>query len=110
MSIVIKDHLGQEFKSIAAMCRYWNINVYTFLGRKIRGWNIEDALTRELDFGYGIGIPAKDHLGNHYMSVSHMARTYGLRPDALFKRLERGWSLKEALTTPVRKGLKTKEK
>ncbi len=108
MSIVIKDHLGQEFKSIAAMCRHWNINVYTFLARKSRGVNIEDALTRKKC--NGDCIPARDHLGKDYVSLSAMARAYGLSPHALYSRLNRGKQLKDALTTPVRKGLKTKEK
>ncbi len=46
--------------------------------------------------------PVKDHLGKNYVSMSAMARTYGISEHLLITRLGRGWSLKRALTTPIR--------
>lgn len=108
MSILIKDHLGQEFKSVSAMCRHWNIGIQTFLARKSRGVNIEDALTRKKC--NGDCIPARDHLGKDYVSLSAMARAYGLSPRALYSRLNRGKQLKDALTKPIDKKRSTKRK
>lgn len=47
-------------------------------------------------------IPARDHLGKKYVSMSAMARAYGISDHLLITRLGRGWSLKRALTTPIR--------
>ena len=40
-----KDHLGNVFPTIRAMCKHWNINVSTFSFRISKGWSIEKALT-----------------------------------------------------------------
>lgn len=42
-------------------------------------------------------IPAKDHLGNEYESLSAMARAYGITPSTLFARLKRGDGIRRAL-------------
>lgn len=39
--------------------------------------------------------------GEQYKNFSDLARANGLTPRQLFKRLSRGWSLKEALETPI---------
>lgn len=41
----IIDHKGQEFKSIVAMCEFYNIGYRVFLRRIERGHSIEEALT-----------------------------------------------------------------
>ena len=51
----------------------------------------------------GNSIPARDHLGHDYPSMSAMARAYNLCPVTLAARLNRGWSLAKALTTPTKK-------
>lgn len=40
------DHLGHEFNSRAEMCSYWGINCVLFHSRHMKGWNLEDILTR----------------------------------------------------------------
>ena len=40
----------------------------------------------------------KDHLGNEYKSVNDMLSTYGIQRRAYYLRLQRGWTLEEALT------------
>ena len=42
----------------------------------------------------------KDHLGNIYRSQKDMCAFYGITCKTLGGRLYRGWSLKDALTTP----------
>ena len=50
-------------------------------------------------------MPAKiktlDHLGNEYDSVSDMCRAYGISIRLYYDRLNRKYSLKEALTMPL---------
>lgn len=40
----------------------------------------------------------KDHLGKEYNSVQDMLLAYGIQRRAYYLRLQRGWSLEEALT------------
>ena len=95
----IKDHTGQEFKSISQMCRAWNISRSTFNARTKSGWNIEQALTKPCA---KIDIQQKDcydHLGNHYASQNKMCEHYGITHHTLNTRLNKlGWSLEDALT------------
>lgn len=47
-------------------------------------------------------IYSKDHLGNYYKSLADMARAHNLAPVTLANRLNRGMTIEDALTTPVR--------
>lgn len=40
-----RDHLGQEFSSIRAMCKHWGVLQSTYYGRKKAGRTLEEALT-----------------------------------------------------------------
>ena len=44
-NVTSKDHLGNEFATRAAMCRYWGISYFAFVFRMINGWELERALT-----------------------------------------------------------------
>ncbi len=43
------------------------------------------------------GIPARDHLGKNYVSMTAMAKAWGISEHLLITRLGRGWSLEDAL-------------
>lgn len=47
-------------------------------------------------------MPCKDHLGNSYPSRRAMARAWEISEGTLSARLKAGWSLKKALTAPLR--------
>lgn len=40
-----KDHQGNTFPSIRAMCAYWHIDTQTYQNRKKKGMSIEEILT-----------------------------------------------------------------
>lgn len=46
------------------------------------------------------GIFSKDHLGQTFQSHSAMCRHWNIDSKLVFRRLEDGWSIKDALTTP----------
>ena len=46
-----------------------------------------------------------DYLGNKYPCLTAMAKDYNIKPSILRYRLSAGWSLKDALTLPVRPGV-----
>jgi hypothetical protein len=52
------------------------------------------------------GTPTKYKISydkKRYATLSDMARAYNIKPDQLHKRLERGWTLNEALSIPIQK-------
>ena len=42
---VFVDHNGNEFKSLAKMCNYYDIDRKVFRDRLNSGWSLKDALT-----------------------------------------------------------------
>lgn len=94
------DHLGNHFKSVSAMTKHWGISRTTYLSRINMGWSVEKALTFTIREESRPKGGAVDHLGNKFKSRSQMLTHWGIRRDTYNSRLRRGWSLKEALTTP----------
>ena len=46
--------------------------------------------------------PTQDHEGRWYNSLAEMCTAYNMGSDTYLVRIKRGWSVKKALTTPVR--------
>lgn len=97
----VVDHLGNKFESKSQMLKHWGISNATYYNRTHKeGLSMEEALTKPIAKTYSFQ-EVTDHLGNKYRSLSLMARTYGIKPITLRDRLERGWSVRKALTTPI---------
>jgi hypothetical protein len=94
------DHLGHEFVSLTAMCKYYNISTSAYKNRIAKGWSIQEALeTPNAKF-----LPESertDHLGIVYNSVKEMANHYGMALDTYKRRIKAGWSIEMALTEPL---------
>ena len=104
--IKVYDHLGHEYPSQTAMCKFYGIKQCSFLSRIKNGWTLEAALTTPI-----INTPARiarkkgfskvyDHLGNEYPSQAAMCKFYGIVRNTFVKRIALGWTLEEALTVP----------
>jgi hypothetical protein len=93
------DHKGNKFSSVKEMCDYWNIKYSTFLGRRRRGYSIEEALTYA---GNDNQFQVKDHLGNIFSSIDEICNHYGITVSMYYQRLNKGWSLEKTLTTRPR--------
>lgn len=92
-----KDHLGKTYLSISAMCRHYNISVQAYKNRLKKGFSLQDALEKPNNKL----LPKSertDHLGNIYESVKAMSNHYGIPLDTYKGRINRGWSIKKALT------------
>lgn len=103
----VQDHLGNYFSSYKEMADYHGINVDTLRDRLKGGASIEESLSDKLRINKKISKNAKkykDHLGNFYSSKSKMAENYGVSMSTFCNRLQRGWSLEEALTGKKKKG------
>ena len=95
----VKDHLGNEFNSIAEMCRHYGINNVTYVDRIKAGMTVEQALTTPVKDKYK---KCKDHLGNEYTDVKEMCEHYNIKVDTFYGRVKYGWKLEQILETPVR--------
>ena len=78
-----KDHKGTEWRTKRDMVNHYNIPYQTFKYRMRHGWSLKDALETEPE-NPGEPIPARDHLGKDYPSMT--------------ARLKSGRSIEETLT------------
>lgn len=92
---IIYDHDGKKFDSVKTMCAYHNVSVSRYKKLISQGASQKTALTRKFSDTW------HDHLGNKYRSLNEMAEAYGFSKQTLSARLNRGWKIEKALTTPV---------
>lgn len=94
----IEDHLGNKFKSIGEMCKFYGISHNMYLYRKKRGLKLDEIL--ETPSSHDRYLNCKDHLGNTFSSLTEMSKHYGQDMHVVSRRLKQKWSLKDALETP----------
>lgn len=95
MDEIVKDHLGNEYKSTAKMCITYGVPIKIYNQRiNEEGLSIEEALTK---IGEGTKRVA-DHLGKTYNSINSMCKAYGTNKKTYEKRLLEGLDPKTALT------------
>ena len=95
------DHLGNKYMSFINMCKAYGKPAPTVRSRLKAGWSLEDALTipaGEKSLSY---IKSADHLGNEYKNFTEMCQAYGKSLETVNARLNRGWTLEDALTIPI---------
>ena len=97
------DHLGQEFSSIRAMCKQWNVNTGVYRTRRNKGWTIKECLTGKQNTNI-----VYDFDGNPFPSLKAMLKHYEITDSQYRYRIESGKTLKEALIipTPYKNGTK----
>ena len=99
----VKDHLGNEFISVGAMCRHWGISETVYQSRRrVCGWPLEKILTEPVrdreDTANAIKIT--DHTGREHASISAMCRHWNVGLSTYRERRRRGWGVEKALTEP----------
>lgn len=67
----VKDHLGNEYKSISEMCRHYGINLNSYKNRIESGMSLEKSLTTPVAVRCR-GKKYTDHFGNVFNSLSEM--------------------------------------
>lgn len=91
---------GKDYKSINAAAKAFDIPSATVYGRiYYQGLSIQDALTIKQNLG---GIYSKDHKGNTYQNFKSMCKAWKIPPTRVAYRLDKGWTLEDALTKPVK--------
>ena len=98
-----KDHLGNEFPSMKAMCEHYDISENAFRDRRNKKqMSLEKILTTPAKKKHN-GL-CKDHLGNEFPNQKAMLDYYGINMNTFYRRRnEKHMSLKETLTMPVEK-------
>lgn len=99
-TVVVGDKV---YSSISSACKDNNIDPQTYTYRLQQGLSVEDALSPErLRMREALGKQCEDHLGNKYIQTKQMCDHYGIQLQTYMKRIQRGYSVKDALETPVR--------
>lgn len=95
----IKDHLGQEFVSVGAMCRHWDIDEKVYWSRKrLLEWPLDKILTTPVRNDAANAVKISDHEGREFPSISAMCRHWGIGLSTYRERRKRGWDVGRALT------------
>lgn len=97
----VKDHTGRSFVNTRAMLDAWGIKKSVYKKRIKEGMTKQEAL--ETPVAEAIrAIPCEDHEGTEFRSMLAMCQHYGISRDVYTNRIEKGWTQKDALCTPVK--------
>lgn len=91
---------GKKYRSVAAIARAEGVPMALVQPRLNRGWTLKRAITTPKATVNAASRPVTVE-GVRYESRSHACRAYGVSRNVALFRLQKGWSLKRALTTPV---------
>ena len=95
---MVRDHKGQQFDSVQAMCRHYGVPQGTFSYRHYtRGHSLEDSLTRTFVSGRTPKYGNTDHTGRKHKTFSAMCDYWGWDHRVVWARMQRGASLRDAL-------------
>lgn len=89
---MVTDHLGNEFKTVSDMCKYYNISIQTYSYRLNSKMSLEDALTTP------IGKTFTDHMGNTFNSCIAMCNFWKVNYSVFKTKINNGVPLEIALT------------
>ncbi len=100
----IKDHCGNAFPSVNAMCRYYHISQDNYYQRIRSGWSVEDALAVPIRDNRArayiceeTGTGVCDHEGNRFNTVEDMCNYHNIPKALYYNRKWKGWSLEQRL-------------
>ena len=94
---------GKRYYRAADVAEAYGLKTSTLYYRVSHGLSLDAAVHSPLRRSpYDGGACAcKDHLGNEYPNKTAMCRAYGKTRQLLKHRLDKGWSLGDALTRPI---------
>lgn len=101
----VYDHAGNHYDNMPQMLTAYNVSRGAFYYRRKKKHTLQECLE-----GYKHTrtrcrtrcIRSEDHLGNVFESVKEMCEHYGITPTTYCKRIERGYTVEQALTKPVK--------
>lgn len=92
---------GKQYQKYSDLARDYNITPHRIFRRLSDGWSLEEAI--------GIPIERKEYIlhkklykyNNRLMSVKQLSKLSGISESAIYKRLNRGWSIEESVEIPL---------
>ena len=91
------EYNGKVYSSYSSLAKELGIS-HAHISRKLsEGMSIE-GIVDEYNSKY-----VTDHLGNKFNTRKDMLKYWGISPTSYRDRLNRGWSMEESLTTPIKK-------
>lgn len=101
MTRACRDHKGNKFPSIKAMCGFWDVSKNHFYSRKALGLPLEDQLSHkalaQIRAEKVVKTEIKDFRGNSYPTLSAMCKKFHTDIDTYTAREREGLSLRECL-------------
>lgn len=108
------DYQGNHFDRFKEMAEAYNMPVYQLSTRIYTcGWDLKRALTTPFKKykSHKYHNEYIDHLGNKYKTLKMMLGKYKIRVQLYQWRIQHGWSIERALTTPaLMRGVKCNKK
>jgi len=102
-----RKRISEGFKkTIPEYAKQHNINPKKVYERLKRGWSLEEALEtkkRQIDLSDRYNSKKITIDGKTFSSQSSAAKFYGLTHQTFFKRIKRGWTIRQALGLEKRK-------
>ena len=101
--MVATDHLGNEFKSVYAMCEHYGISTTSYKYRLEKlGWPLKRVLEEPLhDTNRTTALECRDHKGNAFPSMKAMCDFWRIPRQRYYSRIRSGWTMARALETPI---------
>lgn len=90
------DHLGNQFKSTADMCRYYGIDYPVYQNRIGLGWSVKDALTTKLRNGHSNKVCRTVY---HSYKLSYLGKFYIVYAASPHEAMQR-WELFKGYLNP----------
>lgn len=97
-SVVYKE---KQYPHLKALADELQIDAQTFRARLARGYSLEDAVTGRMKPRVSAVAEAVDFEGKKYPSKESLAKAHGTTWSVVWKRLRRGWTMRQALGLDV---------
>ena len=97
------EYKGKFYNGYTKLARELGIHPTTIYQGLSKGMTVDEILENHKSRS------VKDYLGNQFDSVKDMYAHWGIRRDTYNSRLRKGWSLEEALTTPLMNNKRCKD-
>lgn len=99
-----------EIREKKMIAEQHGIKVHQLYKRLYEGWSIEEATTIPIERQERILSKKLYEYKGKWYSVKQLAKINGINENAIYKRLQRRWSVEEAVETPLSKFRKEKVK
>lgn len=96
---------GVEYDNISEFCLKHGLNYQRFYCYYRKGFELDYCIERGQKVKEYYGIESRDHLGQNFISLTAMAKHWNISVQTLSSRLDKGYTIEEALTAPKQKRL-----